>query len=60
LNEEKNFIVKVFGKLSVTKSLHHGNTHNSEKHDASAVAKRDGRGPIELWLAGNTQVDMYE
>jgi uncharacterized protein DUF3684 len=60
LNEEKNFIVKVFGKLSVTKSLHHGNTHNSEKHEASAVANRDGRGPIELWLAGNTQVDMYE
>jgi hypothetical protein len=60
LNEEKNFIVKVFGKLLVTKSLHLGDIRNSEKHEASAVAKREGKGPIELWLAGNTQVDMYE
>lgn len=60
LNEENNFIVKVFGKLLVTKSLQHGDVRHSESHEASAVAKRDGRGPIELWLAGNTQVDMYE
>ncbi|KAI0252773.1 hypothetical protein BJV78DRAFT_1198868 [Lactifluus subvellereus] len=60
LNEEKNFIVKVFGKLLVTKSLHHGGIRYSEGHEASAVAKREGRGPIQLWLAGNTQVDMYE
>jgi len=60
LNEEKNFVVKVFGKLLVTKSLHHGDIRNSEKHEASAVAKREGKGPIELWLAGNTQLDMYE
>ncbi|KAH9990216.1 hypothetical protein BJV74DRAFT_837251 [Russula compacta] len=60
LNEEKNFIVKVFGKLLVNKSLHHGDIRYSQSHDASAVAKREGRGPIELWLAGNTQVDMYE
>jgi hypothetical protein len=60
LNEEKNFVVKVFGKLLVTKSLHHGDIRYAETHEASAVAKREGRGPIELWLAGNTQVDMYE
>ncbi|KAN0125288.1 Protein of unknown function (DUF3684) domain containing protein [Lactarius tabidus] len=60
LNEEKNFIVKVFGKLLVTKSLQHGDLRHSQSYEASAVAKRDGRGPIELWLAGNTQVDMYE
>jgi hypothetical protein len=60
LNEDKNFIVKVFGKLLVTKSLHHGDNRFSESNEASAVAKREGRGPIELWLAGNTQVDMYE
>ncbi|KAI9511382.1 hypothetical protein F5148DRAFT_1172037 [Russula earlei] len=60
LNEEKNFIVKVFGKLSVTKSLQHGDTRHSENNEASAVAKRESKGPIELWLAGNTQVDMYE
>lgn len=60
LNEDKNFIVKVFGKLLVTKSLHHGDNRLSESNEASAVAKREGRGAIELWLAGNTQVDMYE
>ncbi|KAI0299353.1 hypothetical protein B0F90DRAFT_1810632 [Multifurca ochricompacta] len=60
LNEEKNFIVKVFGKLQVTKSLQHGDLRYSESSEASAVAKREGRGPIELWLAENTQVDMYE
>ena len=60
LDQDKNFIVKVFGKLLVTKSLHHGDMRYSENHEASAVAKREGRGPIELFLAGNTQVDMYE
>lgn len=60
LNEDKNFVVKVFGKLFITKSLHHGDIRHSESHEASAVAKREGRGPIELWLAGNTQVEMYE
>lgn len=60
LNEDKNFVVKVFGRLSITKSLHHGDIRHSESHEASAVAKREGRGPIELWLAGNTQVEMYE
>jgi hypothetical protein len=31
------------------------------KHqEASAVAFRDGRGPIQLWLAGNGVVDMFE
>ncbi|KAI0060543.1 hypothetical protein BV25DRAFT_1908367 [Artomyces pyxidatus] len=60
LNEDKNFVVKTFGKLSVTKSLHHGDVHLARSQDSSAVAKRDGRGPIQLWLAGHTQVDMYE
>jgi hypothetical protein len=62
LNEEKNFIVKVFENLWVTKSLHHGDIHilNSEGYEASAVAKRDSEGPIELWLAGNMRVEMYE
>ena len=60
LNKEKNLIVRVFGKLLVTKSLHHGDIRDSRSHEASAVAKREGNGPIELWLAGNKQVNMYE
>ncbi|KAL6309180.1 hypothetical protein BKA93DRAFT_925530 [Sparassis latifolia] len=60
LNNEKNFVVRTFSKLVVIKSLTFGSVHPSKSQDASAVAKRDGRGPIELWVAGNDQVDMYE
>lgn len=60
LNKEKNFIVRVFGKLLVTKSVHYGGIRDSRSYEASAVAKREGNGPIELWLAGNKQVNMYE
>jgi hypothetical protein len=60
LNKEKNFIVRVFTKLLVSKSLHHGDVSVSRSHEASAVAKREGSGPIELWLAGNKEVNMYE
>jgi hypothetical protein len=62
LNDSKqsNFVVKAFGKLSVTKSLSYGGVSLSRSQDASAAAKRAGHGPIQLWLAGNSQVDMYE
>jgi Protein of unknown function (DUF3684) len=60
LNDEKNFVVQVFGSLTVVKSLNFGNLRTSKTQDASAVARRDGRGPIQLWLAGNNKVDMYE
>ncbi|KAI0670652.1 hypothetical protein C8Q78DRAFT_1037269 [Trametes maxima] len=60
LNDEKNFIVKTFNKLTVTKTLQFGDKRVSKSQDASAVARRINRGPIELWLAGNDQVDMYE
>ncbi|KAI0046331.1 hypothetical protein FA95DRAFT_1398210 [Auriscalpium vulgare] len=60
LNDDKNFVVKTFGKLAVTKTLSHGDIRIPRTQDASAVAKRDGKGPIQLWLAGNTEVDNYE
>ncbi|THH10017.1 hypothetical protein EW146_g8507 [Bondarzewia mesenterica] len=60
LRADNNFVVKMFGKLRVTKSLFYGDMPFSRSQDASAVAKQDGRGPIQLWLAGHTQVDMYE
>lgn len=60
LNNDRNFIVKTFGKLTVTKTLQFGEKPAAKSQDASAVARRLGRGPIELWLAGNDQVDMYE
>lgn len=60
LNNENNFVVRTFGKLMVIKSLIYGQTRIVKNQDASAVAFRDGRGPIQLWLAGNDLVDMYE
>lgn len=57
---ENNFVVRIFGKLSVTKSLNCGDARLSRSQDAYAVAKRNGNGPIQLWLAANAQVDMYE
>ena len=49
-----------FGKLTVIKTLTYNEIRVVKNQDASAVAFREGRGPIELWLAGNDQVDMYE
>ncbi|KII91548.1 hypothetical protein PLICRDRAFT_512049 [Plicaturopsis crispa FD-325 SS-3] len=57
LNDPKNFIVKTFGKLVVTKSLNYGNV-KPRSELASAAARQVPRGPIELWLAGNAQVDI--
>ncbi|RDB24786.1 hypothetical protein Hypma_008085 [Hypsizygus marmoreus] len=60
LTSTVNFVVKTYGKLSVTKSLTYGDLRLSRKQDASAVAQRTGNGPIQLWIAGNAQIDMYE
>lgn len=60
LSSQENFKVRVFGKLSVVKSLSFGDNTLKMEQDASAAAKRLGHGPIELWLSGSTQVDMYE
>jgi hypothetical protein len=60
LNNENNFIVKAFEKISVIKSLHHGDFHESSSYDISVTAKREGSGPIELLLAENKQSEMHE
>jgi hypothetical protein len=60
LNTGNNFIVKMFSKLTVTKSFHHGDVRLSRNQEASAVAKRFGIGTVHLWLSGNAQLDMYE
>jgi hypothetical protein len=44
----------------VINSLRHGDICESRNFEISAIAGREGNGPIELWLAGNSQVDMYE
>ena len=60
LNTGKNFIVRVFSSVRVKKSLTYGDLRLMEKQDASAVALRENRGPIQLWLSNNMAVDMFE
>lgn len=60
LNNERNFIVKTFGKVTVTRSLNFAGARSSKSIETSAIARREGKGPIQLWLSGNAQVDMYE
>ena len=60
LDNKNNFTVKVFEKISVTKSLHHGDIHESTSYDTSVIANRRGSGPIELLLAENKQLKMHE
>lgn len=60
LSNQENFKVRVFGRLTVVKSLSFGDNTLKREQDASAAAKRSGYGPIELWLSGSTQMDMYE
>ena len=60
LNNERNFIVRTFGKVSVTRSLNFAGAKSSKSIETSAIARREGKGAIQLWLASNAQVDMYE
>ena len=44
----------------VVKHLNFGDVRVTKQQDASAVSLKHGTGPIELWIAGNTKIDMYE
>ena len=60
LNDERHFVVRMHGKLTVVKTLQFGNIRATQTQESSALARRVGSGPIELLLAYNSQVDMYE
>jgi Protein of unknown function (DUF3684) len=60
MDDNKNFIVKVFENISVVKTLNHGNIRESSSYDTSVISKRDGTGPIELLLAEKKQLKMHE
>ena len=60
LNNDNNFVVRTYGKLTVIKTLTYGDTRVAKNQEASAVAMRVPRGPIELWLSGNDAIDMFE
>lgn len=44
----------------VTRILNFAGTKSSKSIETSAIARREGRGAVQLWLAANAQVDMYE
>ncbi|KAL0956086.1 hypothetical protein HGRIS_002254 [Hohenbuehelia grisea] len=58
LSKPGNFVARSFGKITVNWSLTYGTTRLSREQEASAIAKRESS--IQLWIAKNTQLDMYE
>jgi hypothetical protein len=65
LNDDAHFVVRAFGRVAVAKTLKYGGIHENRSLDVSAVAKQDGgysygKGCVQLWLSGHTQVDMFE
>ena len=60
LNDEGNFIVRTFKGVTVTRSINFAGVKSSKSLKISAVVKREGKGAIQLWLADNAQVDMYD
>ncbi|CAE6384073.1 unnamed protein product [Rhizoctonia solani] len=60
LAQGENFQVVMVNKLQLTRHLSHGRGYSATQ-EASAAAKREGmRGPVILWLAENSQTDLYE
>lgn len=59
LNDDEHFIVKMYGKLTVMKTLQFGTIRAAQVQESSALA-RSQTGSVELLLAYNSQVDMYE
>ncbi|KAF9650775.1 hypothetical protein BDM02DRAFT_3140374 [Thelephora ganbajun] len=60
LNNERNFVVRTFGRVMVTRNINLTGIKSSKTIERSAIARRKGQGAIQLWLAGNMRVDMYE
>ena len=60
MESHDHFVVKTFGKITAVKSLNFGDIRLSKTQDASAVAKQIPSNQIQLWVAGHSQVDMYE
>lgn len=60
LNNEENFIVRAFKKITVTRSVNIASSKPSISIEPSATAKWQGKGAIQLWLTDNAQVDMYK
>lgn len=61
LSVKENFIIRTFGKLTVTMTLEFGDVHEKRDQDASAHAKWHSAGkPVELWLGRHDDDTMFE
>ena len=60
LSEKGNFVVRTFKEVVVTRSINFAGAKSIISIKTSATTRRMGQGPMELWLADNMQVDMYE
>ncbi|EMD37151.1 hypothetical protein CERSUDRAFT_115067 [Gelatoporia subvermispora B] len=61
LNNDRNFVVKAFHKIVVIKTLLSADTRAVKNQDTTAATRRQGNsGPVELWLSGVDEIDMYE
>lgn len=60
LQAEANFQVRAYGQIKVKKALTYGKLRLERRQEASAVAQRGSLQRIELLLADNAEIDMYE
>lgn len=60
LSDEKKFIIRTFEKITVTRNLSFAGTQVSKSVEASAITRKESGNLVELCLACNTPVDMYE
>lgn len=51
--------MEAFEKITVTRSLRHGDVRESRSYDTTAIAERE-RGPLKVLLAGNDQLKIHE
>ena len=60
MNDERNFVVQVFKKVEVIRNTSFAGANLSKSIEASAIASQEGEGKIQLSLACDVPVDMYE
>lgn len=63
VNTPGNFMIAEVGKLLLVRTLQFAGSRAVKQQEISATASRTGvkgKGPIQMWIAGNSQVDLYE
>ena len=60
LNKDGNLTTKTFKKITITKSINFAGAKSSKSFEVSATTRREGVGPIQLWLSDSGEVDMHE